>query len=93
MTKDSTGISDIIEFYTAVFQTFRAYQLLELCVWWMAYHHLFLMSLKCILNFPFCPALKVLAECFYGLGEVLIKIRESKIVLEGLHFHVRYPIT
>ena len=58
----------------------------------MAYHRLCLTSRNRILDFPFCPSLEVLTDCFYGPGEVLIKIDESKLVLEGLHLHLRHPI-
>ena len=59
----------------------------------MAYHILCLTSRNHILNFPFFPALEVLADCFYGLGEVLIENDDSKLFLEGSHVHVRHPIT
>ena len=71
----------------------RSYQLLELCVWWMDYHCLCLTSRNRILNFPFCPALKFLSDRFYVLGEVVIYIADSKLLLEGSHIHVRHPIT
>ena len=45
------------------------------------------------LNFLFFPALEVFSDHFYILGEVLIGIDESKLFLEGFHFHVRHPIT
>ena len=58
----------------------------------MAYRRLCLTSRKRILDFPFCPSLKVIADRLYGLGEVLIKIDERKLVLEGFHVHIRHPI-
>ena len=59
----------------------------------MAYHRLCLTSRDHILNLPFCPALEVLADRFYVLGEVIIEIDERKLVLEGLHVHERDLIT
>ena len=59
----------------------------------MDYHCLCLTSRNRILNFPFCPALKFLSDRFYVLGEVVIYIADSKLLLEGSHIHVRHPIT
>ena len=49
-------------------------------------------ELKLNPEFTFFSALKVLADRFCGIGEVIIEIDESKLVLEGLHIHVRHQI-
>ena len=50
-------------------------------------------ELKLNPEFTFFSALKVLADRFCGIGEVIIEIDESKLVLEGSHVHVRHLIT